>query len=681
MKNLREKGVTLIALVITIIILLILAAITINLVLSQNGLLTKSQEAKIESEVAKEKEILSIATVDAKIDTQNGPISNEDLVNALKNNSKEEVTVEGDGPFTVTFESSKREYVVQEDGTANRAPKHKAKGDGKLSVGDGTEENPYLIQSIEDLVTLSNKVKDGTFKKGDTVKLDRDLDFFYRGSYVNANSTEFGDINEDGTTEKLIRELTKGKGFRSIGYEYKYDSSAGNYIGLFEGTFDGQGNKIRNLQGRSLFGYVGNPKDEETTNTIKNLNLENINVTKAGIINEIRGGKVTIENCSVSGNVIGGDAGGIVSDANGTIVAIKNCKNECDIESSVAAGIIARCQMAKGKLIIDNCLNKGTVQGDVWIGGLGGRIVADAIVTNSCNKGKIIALDTGCRGGGLFSIINGNIENCYNEGEIITESTYAIGGIASQGYTESIKNCYNKGNIISTGTTTVVGGIYAESGEGATIENCYNEGNIITSKGILNIGGILGRGSSTTTINRCYNKGRILLKEQGVRTDIGGIAYSSGNITNSYNLADIEIDAKDSYIIIGGITTSGAENIENCYNLGNISVNNSFKTEISGIVIKNAKTITNCYSIGDIKISGEKQKTVVGVGPIDSGKVTLTNTYYLQGTAEKGSESVEDAIDVVEALSQSDILTKMNEKLAKLEGWKAVEGKYPVLDI
>ena len=44
-RNLREKGITLIALVVTIIILLILAGVTLNLVLGQNGLINKAQLA------------------------------------------------------------------------------------------------------------------------------------------------------------------------------------------------------------------------------------------------------------------------------------------------------------------------------------------------------------------------------------------------------------------------------------------------------------------------------------------------------------------------------------------------------------------------------------------------------------------------------------------------------------
>ena len=44
-EKLREKGITLVALVVTIIILLILAGVTLDMVLSQNGLFSRAQNA------------------------------------------------------------------------------------------------------------------------------------------------------------------------------------------------------------------------------------------------------------------------------------------------------------------------------------------------------------------------------------------------------------------------------------------------------------------------------------------------------------------------------------------------------------------------------------------------------------------------------------------------------------
>ena len=50
MKNI--KGITLIALVITIIVLIILTGVAINLTLGQNGLLNRTKEAREKYEIA-----------------------------------------------------------------------------------------------------------------------------------------------------------------------------------------------------------------------------------------------------------------------------------------------------------------------------------------------------------------------------------------------------------------------------------------------------------------------------------------------------------------------------------------------------------------------------------------------------------------------------------------------------
>ena len=55
-KNMRNKGITLIALVITIIVLLILAAVSIATLTGENGILTRANDAKEETEIASVKE-------------------------------------------------------------------------------------------------------------------------------------------------------------------------------------------------------------------------------------------------------------------------------------------------------------------------------------------------------------------------------------------------------------------------------------------------------------------------------------------------------------------------------------------------------------------------------------------------------------------------------------------------
>ena len=56
-----ESGITLIALVVTIVVLLILAGITISLVFSENGIISKSKNAKEQTEISQVREQLELA--------------------------------------------------------------------------------------------------------------------------------------------------------------------------------------------------------------------------------------------------------------------------------------------------------------------------------------------------------------------------------------------------------------------------------------------------------------------------------------------------------------------------------------------------------------------------------------------------------------------------------------------
>ena len=63
-----QKGITLVALVVTVIVLIILAGISINLLLGDNGLITRAQEAKKQQKIAEVKEKLSLELSAAETD-------------------------------------------------------------------------------------------------------------------------------------------------------------------------------------------------------------------------------------------------------------------------------------------------------------------------------------------------------------------------------------------------------------------------------------------------------------------------------------------------------------------------------------------------------------------------------------------------------------------------------------
>lgn len=190
----EEKGITLMALVVTIIVLLILAGISISMLTGDNGIIQKALEAKELTESKQKEEEEALAQME--------------------------------------------EYIAQYT-QEDYVPKVKDETPGVLE-GNGTQNTPYEIESIEDLVAFSNEVNSGNDFSGEYVSLGVSLDFNSDNSYENPETTEFGDINGNGQTESLKTEVTTGKGFEPIG-NYNIDAIP------FTGTFMGNENFIRNL--------------------------------------------------------------------------------------------------------------------------------------------------------------------------------------------------------------------------------------------------------------------------------------------------------------------------------------------------------------------------------------------------------------------------------------------------
>ena len=66
----NQKGITLIALVITIIVLLILASVSIAMLTGDNGILTRASDAKIETALGAVKEQIGLYQIEKKMNKQ-----------------------------------------------------------------------------------------------------------------------------------------------------------------------------------------------------------------------------------------------------------------------------------------------------------------------------------------------------------------------------------------------------------------------------------------------------------------------------------------------------------------------------------------------------------------------------------------------------------------------------------
>ena len=384
----ESKGITLIALIVTIIVLLILAGVSIATLTGDNGLLTKTQQAKEENEKAEQEEKYNLA-------------QQEDFINEyISGVTVEQVTDINPG-------------VLEENGTE------------------------YTINSIEDLVFFAYDVTNGNNYEGKTVKLGTSLDFNSTKSYVDPFTTNYGEYGYDGELKTL---LTSGEGFKSIGITTKDDNTKN-----FFGTFDGNNNFINNL-------YINVTSDAEfekrglfanNYGTINNLKLANVNLylnNKKGHLGGISGqNSMTgrINNCIVSGNIklegTDGRVAGITSYCSGRINNCGNLANVYNFTSNISeertyvGGIFSN---SGGKAEIINCYNRGKItgmsqRGNLLIGGIGGT--NSGKIENCYNTGNVSGeAAERVRVGGILGVEEGSVESCYTTGEVNGKGTQVI---------------------------------------------------------------------------------------------------------------------------------------------------------------------------------------------------------------------------------------------------------------
>ncbi len=191
----RNKGITLIALVVTIIVLLILAGISIAMLTGQNGILNRASEAQEKTGTAQTEELVKLSVTDAL--TQGlGSLTDVNLKTALNNNigaGKYEISGDATSGWTVTVNG--KEFKIDPTGkiggTTSGGSSGGNQGGGSvetLPTGEGT--TPYLPNS-----TFSKK--EGDLATGLVIKDSNDNEYvwvevpttIYSDSKYNTNGT------------------------------------------------------------------------------------------------------------------------------------------------------------------------------------------------------------------------------------------------------------------------------------------------------------------------------------------------------------------------------------------------------------------------------------------------------------------------------------------------------------
>lgn len=106
----ENKGVTLVALVITIIVLLILAGVTLSMVMGDSGIFSKANKASSETTISSAKDAVRLATLEAVTDQydNNGAtsttteITDSNVVSKVNDKLQDGYTLDGkSSPYTI----------------------------------------------------------------------------------------------------------------------------------------------------------------------------------------------------------------------------------------------------------------------------------------------------------------------------------------------------------------------------------------------------------------------------------------------------------------------------------------------------------------------------------------------------------------------------------------------------
>ena len=283
--------------------------------------------------------------------------------------------------------------------------------------GSGTESDPYLVESAENLAFLAYIVNKGFDTKGAYFKLTVDVDL-------------------NGSSNQLWTPIGLGPNVYSEDGCERGSTSVCNTS--FQGHFDGDGHTISNLYIETdpyagLFGLVIGTEDSLVI-------IKNVIVSDGLIKGSIAGGIVATGNVQVKGCKNGADvegeiAGGVVGDGS-RVCKVRNCINNGNVKGGVAGGIVG-----ENPLEIIECYNSGEIASDsICSGGLSGELYRTSVVNNCYNTGLVSA--TVDFAGGLFGVSRNNkavVTNCYNVGPVLCDGLH-VDGIGTSG--KKYEKCY-----------------------------------------------------------------------------------------------------------------------------------------------------------------------------------------------------------------------------------------------
>ncbi|MDL2227375.1 T9SS type A sorting domain-containing protein [Odoribacter sp. OttesenSCG-928-L07] len=299
------------------------------------------------------------------------------------------------------------------------------------SGGTGTESDPYIIASPEDMYELAIRLNEGS---------ESSSSIFPNGNP--GYSDQYFLMNSD-------IDLSSYNPWPCIGIPGEK---------IFYGNFDGGGNTISGIildanlnSNQGLFAVIGN----------------------YAIVHGI-----TLRDCQLNGTYY---TGGIVGAA-GEFTTIYDCHNFCDVSSpAYYSGGIAGASWGT----IYNCTNAGNHNGNEFCGGIVGDFYGT--IYNCVNTGNM----TGSGSlGGIVGYSDGvSAKNLISSGKIVGSGGYnggIIGFYASSITDKFVSDCVSFADVDCAGANSgaIIGRRWTVEGQASIIENCYYDKQLTLKPGV-----------------------------------------------------------------------------------------------------------------------------------------------------------------------------------------------------
>lgn len=470
--------------------------------------------------------------------------------------------------------------------------------------GTGTETDPYLISTAEQLAYFAgqvNKSSGNNTYAGQYIRLTQDI-LLNRmnadGTFVSSSPRPFPSI---GSLSKPFKGTFDGNGFEIIGLDKGWDSSENK--GLF--GYAGDDSVIMNLiisgklAAHKYAGVVAGYTNGTITGCVVNCPVVNNWTSYHGGIAGKAGPDSIISNCTVLSSVEGTDyIGGIVGYTEGEVF-------ECEVRNTVDGGGATKyaggiAGYAGPGSDISNCTVLSNVKGKLYIGGIVGYTEGKVL---ECEASNTVSGEEKVGGiAGYSKGVNSVIEDCVFTGTISGTGGGQLGGIAGQA--EGLINGCTAVVTVS-GSNGNMGGIvgYA-AGAASLVTNCTVSGNVTPTGGYGYIGGVAGKtdGKITGCVSECAVTGT----DQHYVGGIVGSAATGSEVSSSSSSGTISGLGK-----VGGIAGYTDGVVQICINTGTVNGGGSGHTGGIAGEAGNNGTVSNSYNAG--AVSGEGQGSIGGI--------------------------------------------------------------------